>query len=83
MLLSNWLPLCDQGERGESNDNFSGLVAGFTAEKIYRLSDLRGKTEEDFLAMSFPSAKGRPPFHMPQGTAIRLKQYVATDLQLF
>lgn len=79
-LLSEWLLRCDQGERGESNDNFTGLLAGFTAEKIYRLSDLKDWSEENFLAMEFPTTPGGPTFRMARGTAIRLRQYVAADL---
>lgn len=79
-LLSEWLPRCDQGERGESNDNFAGLLPGFTAEKIYRLSDLKDWSEENFLAMEFPTTPGGPTFRMARGTAIRLRQYVAADL---
>jgi hypothetical protein len=81
MLLSEWLPLCDQGERGRKNDNFTGLLAGFTAEKLYRLIDLRDRSENDFLQMEFPTTSGGPTFRMARGTAIRLKQYVAADLQ--
>ena len=43
-LLSEWLPLCDQGEQGRNQDNFTGLITGFSAVKIYRLSNLQNKS---------------------------------------
>ncbi|KAB5590973.1 hypothetical protein CTheo_5589 [Ceratobasidium theobromae] len=81
MLLSEWLPMCDRGERGANGDNFASLVAGFSAQRILCLSDLRNKSEHFFTnEIEFPTTPGGPTFHMAHGTAIRLVQYVAADL---
>lgn len=80
-LLSEWLPLCDQGERGRNHDNFVGLIAGFSAAKIYRLSDLQNKSHQYLTQeIEFPTTPGAPPFQMAEGTATRLRQYLKADL---
>ncbi|KAF8593674.1 hypothetical protein BDV93DRAFT_566269 [Ceratobasidium sp. AG-I] len=72
-LLSEWLPRCDQGERGRNHDNFTGLIAGFSAAKIYRLFDLQNKSRRYLMRdIKFPTTPGAPPFQMAEGTATRL-----------
>ena len=72
--------MCDQGERGVHHDNFSGLLAGFTAKKLFCLGDLQGKNDCFFLDIDFPTAPSAPPFQMGHETAIRLCSFVAADL---
>ncbi|KAG8681234.1 hypothetical protein FRC09_017659 [Ceratobasidium sp. 395] len=79
-LLSEWLVMCDQGDRGENSDNFAGLIAGFSAQKLFRLSDLQHKPIDFFTQIDFPTTAGGPTFRMPLGTASCLCQYLARDL---
>ncbi|KAG8706300.1 hypothetical protein FRC11_008350 [Ceratobasidium sp. 423] len=83
MPLLEWLSRCDRGQRGENHENFSGLVAGLTAKNLHSLSDLRGKSEEYFLSIDFPTTPGGPTFRIHPDTAARLVQYVNADLPHF
>ncbi|KAG8732576.1 hypothetical protein FRC12_019215 [Ceratobasidium sp. 428] len=80
MLLSEWLVMCDRGQRGEYRDNFAGLIAGFSARHLFYLSDIQNKPTEFFTQIDFPTAPGAPTFRMSLDTASRLCRYLAHDL---
>ncbi|KAG8774539.1 hypothetical protein FRC12_001925 [Ceratobasidium sp. 428] len=48
MLLSEWLVMCDRGPRGEHEDNFSGLIAGFSARRLFYLFEVQNKPADFF-----------------------------------
>ncbi|QRV99005.1 hypothetical protein RhiJN_27024 [Ceratobasidium sp. AG-Ba] len=79
-LISEWLPMCDRGQRGENNDNFSALIAGFSLNGFYYLSDIQHKDANFFTQIDFPTVPGAPTFRIGPATASRLHRYLAHDL---
>ncbi|KAG8729330.1 hypothetical protein FRC12_021051 [Ceratobasidium sp. 428] len=78
--IADWLSMCDRGQRGASGDNYSALIAGFSARNLHYLSDIQGKNAEYFAQIDFPTVPGAPPFRLGVATSSRLHQYLVHDL---
>ncbi|KAG9099012.1 hypothetical protein FRC07_010567 [Ceratobasidium sp. 392] len=76
--LADWLPSLDAGERGRHGDNFGALLPGFTAARIFCVSQLRNHTEEDLQRMTFYTKTGSE-YHITPPTAARLLEFVQAD----